>query len=76
MRLGKMLRTCRDCKKYAKEDHIKWNIKFYIDDEDYVFSFLPTIVWQPYPYRSYGVTVIDIWWFNLHIFIGEWSKGN
>lgn len=75
MKLRKMLRDCKTCKKYTEGDYIKWSIKFYVDDESYFFHFLPTIVWQPYPYRLYGMPVIDIPWFNLHILIGEWING-
>ena len=73
MKLKKLFKTIKDCKQYRKDHYIKWSVRWHID-EYYYFSFLPTVVWEPWPYRMPGSCIIDIWWFNWHITIGTWKN--
>ena len=58
-----------------KDYKIKPTIKLLVDKEDYVISFLPTIVCQPWIYRFPNDDgVVDIWWLNVHILIGKWVR--
>lgn len=74
MKLKKMFEALKRCKPDRKEYTIKWDIRFDVDDSYYVFALLPTVVVQPWPYRTPGTSVIDIMWFNCHITIGTWKN--
>lgn len=71
----KLIKDSIRLKKNYKNYKIKPKIKFCIDD-DYIFSFIPTITWQPWIYRYLDSGVIDIWWLHFHIIIGVWKKIN
>lgn len=74
MKLKKMFDSIKRCKHLKKDCVIEWKVDFEIDDNSYLFSLLPTIMFQPWPFRYPGCSVIDIMWLNCHIFIGEWNK--
>ena len=80
MKLRKLFKRIKACREDGPSPfRIKWNIKFQTDDTDYIFSFLPTIIWMPGIYRYPGTCVIDITWLNLHLTIGTWvykDRGN
>lgn len=71
----KLFEELKRCKEDRKDYKIKPTIRLLIDRRDYIISFLPTIVWQPWIYR-YPETdgVVDIWWLNIHILIGKWVR--
>ena len=69
-----LFKDLKKCKKSRKKYRIKPCIRFYVDKEDYYFSFLPTILWMPWIYRRHPADgVIDIWWLHFHILIGRWE---
>lgn len=74
MKLKKLFKTVKDCKKYRKDHYIKWDVHCFVDDRDYCFSLIPTVLYEPWPFRYNGFCVIDIWWFNWHITIGTWKN--
>lgn len=70
----KLIDDLKRCKGRRKEHRIRPTIKFKVDREDYYFSFLPTILWQPWVYRYPDIIgVVDIWWLHYHILIGTWE---
>lgn len=76
MKLKKLFTKIKQCKPYRDGYQIKWNIRFEIDDDHYNFAFLPTITYVPWIYRYPNIRqgIIDIWWLNIHILIGEWGN--
>ena len=72
MKLIKLFKRLKELQPGRKDYKIKPHIKFYIESNDYAFSFIPTIVWEPWINRFPGTAVIDIWWLNMHILIGKW----
>ena len=71
----KLFKDLKECKGYRKKYRIKPSIRFIRDKEDYCFSFLPTIIWQPWIYRyPDSDDVIHIWWLHFHITIGTWKR--
>lgn len=70
----KLIKDSIKLKENRKNYIIKPTIKFYIDNNNYMFSFFPTIEWQPWIYRYLNCSVIDIWWLNFHILIGTWER--
>lgn len=74
MKLKKLFENLKRLKPNRKNYKIKWIFKFKIDNDHYMFSFLPTILWEPWIYRYPGAEgIIDIWWLNMHILIGKWT---
>ena len=67
----KLIKDLIRLKEYRKEYGIKPTIKLCIDNN--IFSFIPTVVWQPWIYRYINCSVIDMWWLNFHISIGIWE---
>lgn len=61
--------------KYVREGYeTKFVIRLYMDIYDYNFSLLPSVVWKPWTSRRmHSDYIIDIWWLNIHLFIGRWS---
>lgn len=57
-----------------KEWRIKPCVKLAIDKEDYIFSFLPTIIWMPWRYRYPGTYVVDFSWLIFHMGFGIWER--
>lgn len=75
MKLKKMLKDLKRLKPNRKNYRIKWTFKVGVDNKDYVFSFLPTIIWMPWIYRMPGLdSVVEIWWLNMHITIGRFER--
>ena len=71
IKLFKMLRRLRV---QRKEHYIKREVKFSVDTNDYLFCFLPTIVFSPWPFRYNGEAIFDIQWLHMHITIGRWGR--
>jgi len=73
--MKKLFKDLKNCEGHRKEYKIKPCIVFKVDREDYYFSFLPTVLYMPWIYRyPNSIGVIDIWWLNFHICIGEWIR--
>lgn len=53
---------------------IKPIIKLEVDKKDYLFAFLPTIIWMPWKLRYPDTSVIEIWWLIFHVAIGIWER--
>lgn len=70
----KLFKDLKKCKGNRKKYRIKPTIKFSKDIYGYCISFLPTIVWDFWIYRTPNSPVIDIWWLHYHILIGRWEK--
>lgn len=70
-RLIESLKMCKgDRKKYRVNPVFGFQV-----DRDYMFSFLPTIIWCPWVFRHPNtIGVIDIWWLNFHIYFGKWEE--
>ena len=70
----KLIDAFKKRRKRRKEYKIKPMFKFVVDTEHYDISILPTIFWQPWRYRDpYIGCIIEIWWLNFHILMGEWT---
>lgn len=69
-----LFESLKNCKGARKNYRIKPTIEFYCTPEVFVFSLLPIIEWQPWTYRYRRSNVIEIWWFNFCIGIGEWTE--
>lgn len=75
MKLKKLFEQLKRLKPNRKNYRIKPSFKIWVDDRDYYFSFLPTILWEPWIYRyPNSEDVVDIWWLNIHISIGTWAS--
>ena len=71
----KLIEDFKMCKGHRKEYRLKPSIKFMADKEYYHFSFIPTILYEPWIYRyPNSVGIIDIWWLHFHILIGTWER--
>ena len=69
-----LVNVLRRCRSERKEYKIDWKIVFEFDTRDYIFFLLPTIMFQPWPFRWRGVAVISICWFNMNLGIGIWTE--
>lgn len=70
----KLIEDLKNCKGHRKEYRIKPTIRFFVDRDNYYFSFLPTVLWMPWVYRHPDIDgVVDIWWLHFHILIGKWE---
>ena len=70
-----LFKKLKRCKKDRKKYRIKPIVGIEIDKTDYMFSFLPTIIWCPWIYRyPNSVGVVDIWWLHFHIYFGRWEN--
>lgn len=68
-----LLKKYIDLRSRRKGWRVEKRLRFEID-KDYMFSFLPTVIWMPWMYRYPESSVIDIWWLNLHITFGTWKR--
>jgi hypothetical protein len=57
-----------------KEYRIRPKVVFEVDKRDFLFFFLPTIIWQPWKYRWNGCAVVCFHWLNFAIGFGIWEK--
>lgn len=74
MKLKRMFETLLNCRPDRKKYYIEKKIKFEVDEHDYMFSFLPTVIWVPWPWRHNYSYVVEIWWLNFNIGIGVWRE--
>lgn len=61
-------------KEMRKEYRIKPKIAFEIDNRNYLFFFLPTIIWMPWKYRYNRSFVVCFHWFNFVVGFGFWER--
>jgi hypothetical protein len=74
MKLKRMFESLKNCKEDRKNYVIDWNVTFNVDDHYYLFAFLPTILWEPWPFRYPNSPIISIMWLNCTIAIGTWKN--
>lgn len=72
--MKKLIDDLRNNKPTRKQWRIKPKIEFGVDRRNYLCVIVPTIITQPWPYRSPGQTVVEIMWLNFHIGFGEWTN--
>lgn len=73
--MKRLIEGLKKCKNDRKKYRINPIVGFEVDRDDYLFSFLPTIIWCPWIYRyPNSVGVLDIWWLNFHFYFGKWEK--
>lgn len=72
--MKKLIQTIRRCQPYRKDHKIVWKIRAEIDRDNYLFNFLPAILWCPWPYRYDNECVVCLSWLNINIGIGVWTR--
>ena len=71
----KLFKDLKDCKPMRKNYKVKFKINIYADTRRFYFAFFPTITFLPWVYRYPNTKgIIDIWWLNFHISLGEWIQ--
>ena len=71
----KLINDLKMCKGDRKKYRVNPVFGFEKDDRNYLFSFLPTIVWCPWIYRyPNSIGVVDIWWLHYHFYFGKWEE--
>jgi hypothetical protein len=74
MKLKKLFKFLKRCRPDRKDYYIEPKVVFWVDDSNFSFFVLPTIVFVPWIYRYKGVCCCEIMWLNLHIGIGIWQS--
>ena len=74
MKLKKLFDVLKRCKPDRKDYYIEPKIFFEVDDSNFSFFLLPTVMFVPWPYRYKGMCCIEMMWLNLHIGIGIWKS--
>lgn len=70
-----LFKKLKEHKPNRKKYRIEPTIRFRVDTEHYLFSFLPTVLWMPWIYRfPHCGGVIEIWWLHFHVLIGNWDR--
>ena len=64
----------KELKPYRKRYILKPKIEFRIDKHDYLFVFLPTIMFVPWFSRFPNSYAFEIMWLNINIGIGLWEN--
>lgn len=74
MKLKKLFKRLKELKPKRKNYYIEPTIRFEVDDRNYLFCFIPTIIYTPWIYRHPHIkeAILDICWLNMHILIGTW----
>lgn len=71
-RIKKLIADWCRCRELRKEEYIKWRIEYeHKDIPACSFFFIPTIVYNTYPYSRYGEFVFNIYFLHWYIGIGE-----
>ena len=70
----KLIKQLWELRGQRKEYRINPKFVFRWDRNDYMFAFLPTIVWVPWICRHTGFYVIEFWWLNFNIGFGKWER--
>jgi len=73
MGLKKLLNIMKQSKENRKDYWIKPCIKFWVDTNDYMFVWLPTVIWLPWPCRRPGDSIIEFAWLNMWLGLGKWE---
>lgn len=74
MKLLKLFKELYANRKYRKNWKIKGATFYNIDDLDYNFCLIPTIVVQPWTRRHADDMVVTIFWLNMVLGIGKWVR--
>lgn len=70
----KLFETIKHRREQRKEYIIVPKVTAEKDTRIYAFTFLPTIVWQPWRYRYPNSFVVELWWLNFVVGIGWWER--
>ena len=72
-RVKELIEASRRCRDMRKNSRIKWHIRLHDKDTPACsFFFIPTIVYNTYPYLQRGWPVFNIYFLHWYIDIGEW----
>lgn len=72
-RIKQLIDDHRKCWEYRNTYRIKWRIKrAHKDIPACSFFFIPTIVYNAYPYRQPGTFVFEVFFLHWYFYIGEW----
>lgn len=74
MKLKKLFRSMKECKRYKDDFYIKPKVAFEIDEREWMFVLLPTITVRPWTVRYPGECIIAIRWLNFGIALGKWCS--
>ena len=72
----KLIKDLKDLKKNRKNWVIKPSVKAVMDTDDYITCLFPTIVFQPWIYRSPNSYVVELWWLNFYVGFVRWERRN
>ena len=70
----KLIKNLYRLREHRKEYRIRAKFAWEYDNHNYCFSFLPTIVWNPWICRHTRFYVVEFWWLNFHLCFGRWEK--
>ena len=74
-RIKKLIEDHKSCWDSRKERYIKWRIEYeHKDIPACSFFFIPTIVYNTYPYRRPGTFVFNVYFLHWYLGIGEWCN--
>ena len=74
-RIKQLIEDHKYCYGLRKEHYIKWRIECeHKDIPACSFFFIPTIVYNTYPYRRPGTFVFQVYFLHWYIGIGEWCN--
>lgn len=74
-RIKELIKDHKSCWGIRKEYRIQWRIeRQHKDIPACSFYFIPTIVYNTYPYRSPGSFVFQVCFLHWYIGIGEWCN--
>lgn len=73
MKLKRLFEALKMSWPIRKSYRIRFRIKFFVDDSNYTFALLPTIIFIPWPFRALGMPIIEIVWLNFGVRLGEWD---
>ena len=74
-RIKQLIKDHKRCWYLRKGSCIKWRIEYeHKDIPACSFFFIPTIVYNTYPYRSPGTFVLNVYFLHWYIGIGEWCN--
>lgn len=73
-RIKKLIEDHKQCWHLRKEHYIKWCIAAeHKDIPACSIFFIPTIVYNTYPYRYNDTYIFNVYFLHWYIGIGEWS---
>lgn len=74
MKLKRLFKALKTSRPIRKNYRIRLKIKFFVDNNNYTFALLPTIIFVPWPFRELGMPILEIAWLNFGVRLGEWDS--